>query len=205
MPVKLTDQISDQRGSIQRIAIIGAGRLGRAFAYLCAARGLDVVLEDVLPSNLREAQAGFAELAAAQSIQNKISFAASIEEAVREADLVIDFVPDELESKLEIFSLVDRMAPPKTILCTPSDALSITDLASCTYRADRCVAVQTGDGGKTLTEATQVRVLHSSKTSPQTLAVVSEFWRALGKEPLLLADPAEPMLTRNIEAGNRSR
>ncbi len=70
-----------------------------------------------------------------------LTFAATIEAAVREADIAIDFVPDELESKLEIFSLLDRMAPPKTILCTPSTAMSITDLASCTYRADRCVAV----------------------------------------------------------------
>ena len=54
----------------------------------------------------------------------------------------MDFVPDELESKLEIFSMIDRMAPPKTILCTPSYALSITDLASCVYRPDRCVAVR---------------------------------------------------------------
>ena len=58
------------------------------------------------------------------------------------ADVAVDFVPDELESKLEIFSLLDRMAPPKTILCTPSDALSITDLASCVYRPERCVAVR---------------------------------------------------------------
>ncbi len=38
--------------------------------------------------------------------------------------------------------MIDRMAPPKTILCTPSYALSITDLASCVYRPERCVAVR---------------------------------------------------------------
>ena len=43
-----------------------------------------------------------------------------MEDAVREADVAVDFVPDELESKLEIFSMIDRMAPPKTLLCTPS-------------------------------------------------------------------------------------
>ena len=50
-------------------------------------------------------------------------------------------MPDELESKLEIFSMIDRMAPPKTILCTPSEVLSITDLASCVIDlsgASRC-------------------------------------------------------------------
>ncbi len=38
--------------------------------------------------------------------------------------------------------MIDRMAPPKTIMCTPSQVLSITDLASCTYRADRCIMVR---------------------------------------------------------------
>ena len=66
----------------------------------------------------------------------------TVEDAVRDADLAVDFVPDELESKLEIFSLLDRMAPPRTILCTPTNALSITDLASCTYRAERCVGLR---------------------------------------------------------------
>ena len=55
--------------------------------------------------------------------------------------MVIDCVPDELESKLEIFCLLDRMAPPRTVLITPTTRLSIADLASCTYRADKCVAV----------------------------------------------------------------
>ena len=51
---------------------------------------------------------------------------------------VLDSVPDELESKLEIFSMVDRMAPPHTILLTPTALHSIADLASCTYRGERC-------------------------------------------------------------------
>ena len=71
-----------------------------------------------------------------------LRLATSVEDATRIADLVIDCVPDELESKLEIFSMLDRMAPPQTIFVTPTRALSIADLASCTYRAEKCIAVQ---------------------------------------------------------------
>ena len=111
--------------------MIGAGSRGRAFAAECAAAGFAVVLEDLMPSKLRRAEQEFA------SLGHAVGLAATVEDAVRDADLVVDFVPDELESKLEIWSLIDRMAPPKTVMCTPSDALSITDLASCTYRVDR--------------------------------------------------------------------
>jgi 3-hydroxybutyryl-CoA dehydrogenase len=70
-----------------------------------------------------------------------VAFVSTIEDAVREADLAIDCVPDELESKLEILWLLDRMAPPRTVLATPTTRLSIADLASCTYRPEKCVAI----------------------------------------------------------------
>ena len=60
---------------------------------------------------------------------------------MRDADLAIDHVPDELESKLEILWLLDRMALPRTVLATPTTRLSIGDLAACTYRPDKCIAV----------------------------------------------------------------
>lgn len=133
--------------AIARVAIIGAGQAGRRFALRCARAGFRVVLEDVMPANLRSAQAEFVDLVAGLGGQmgpGSMEFALTVEDAVRDAEIAIDFVPDELESKLEIFCLIDRMAPPRTILCTPTEALSITDLASCTYRGDRCFGVRGG-------------------------------------------------------------
>src|SRR3984893_14316096 len=128
---------------IRRVAVIGAGVAGRSFALACAAAGFHVVLEDVMPANLRKAEADYADLSK-RGTAGRLELALTVEDAVREADVAVDFVPDELESKLEIFSMIDRMAPPKTILCTPSEVLSITDLASCVYRPERCVAVRGG-------------------------------------------------------------
>ena len=173
-----------------QVAIIGAGPLGRRLALLCAQSGLRVVLEDVMPSNLRHAEM---ELARLDRGAENLTFAATIEAAVREADIAIDFVPDELESKLEIFSLLDRMAPPKTILCTPSTAMSITDLASCTYRADRCVAVS----GSALADAAAIEVLRSPMTSDETIAFVEKFWQSIGKRTSVIDDPAAPVLVKN--------
>ena len=128
---------------IRTVAVIGAGEQGRAFALRCARAGFATILEDVMPARLRRAREEFDQLTAPAPEQSTLlSFALTVEDAVRNADVAIDFVPDELESKLEIFSLVDRMAPPKTILCTPTKVLSITDLGSCTYRAERCVALR---------------------------------------------------------------
>jgi 3-hydroxybutyryl-CoA dehydrogenase len=178
---------------IEAVAIIGAGRLGRSFAKRCVDAGFRVILEDVMPANLRRAQEDFSE-----HWGTSLTCASTVEDAVREADLAIDFVPDELESKLEIFSMIDRMAPPKTILCTPSDAQSITDLASCTYRPDRCVAVRTD--GVDLAAAERVRLLYGVETSAETVQVMERFWARLGKQVLAESDPNPPMLVKNLIA-----
>ena len=66
---------------------------------------------------------------------------------------------------MEIFSLLDRMAPPGPFSATPSQALSISDLASCPYWPERCVAVR-ADGVGDLASAAQVRLLHAQAGSP---------------------------------------
>ncbi len=127
---------------IHKVAIIGAGSggpiAGAALALLCLRAGFATTLEDVLPGNLRRAAEQLDHVA--PGLQPR--YAASIEDAVRDADLVLDAVPDELESKLEILSLLDRMAPPAALFATPTETLSIADLASCTYRPGQCFGLR---------------------------------------------------------------
>jgi 3-hydroxybutyryl-CoA dehydrogenase len=180
---------------IRTVAVIGAGVAGRGFALACAAAGFDVVLEDVMPANLRHAEAEYADLTQ-RGTAGGLKLAMTVEDAVREADVAVDFVPDELESKLEIFSLLDRMAPPKTILCTPSYALSITDLASCVYRPERCVAVRGNllrSGGDAV-----VRLLYPPAAAAPILKAMEVFLLALGLEARREEDPEAPVLMKNL-------
>lgn len=173
---------------LRRIAVIGAGRFGLDFALRCLARGFDVTLEDVMPSRLRRAQDACSALP--PSGPGSLRLALTVEDAVRNADLSIDFVPDELESKLEIFSLLDRMAPPHTILCTPSSALSIADLASCTYRPQLCFALRLPSLDETTAEL--IRTAHSS---PDALRSIELWLQALGFAVTTQTDTAESQLT----------
>jgi 3-hydroxybutyryl-CoA dehydrogenase len=184
------------------VAVIGAGRVGRGFALACAAAGFDVVLEDVMPAKLRRAQEEYAELGALSAGAGRagtarLRVALTVEDAVRAADVAVDFVPDELESKLEIFCLVDRMAPPKTVLLTPSDALSITDLASCTYRGEQCFGVRGMVEGDAFEAARPVRLLHPKGAAAEASNAVVSFLRALGCAVQLEEDRDAPMLVKN--------
>jgi 3-hydroxybutyryl-CoA dehydrogenase len=149
------------------LALIGAGKAGRSLAAAAIRAGHRVVLEDVMPARLREAL----DEIPTEGFPGSLVTVQTVEDAVREADIAIDFVPDELESKLEIVCMVDRMAPPKTVLCIQTRALSVTDLASCTYRADRCVG---------LVFAENTTVTRGAKTSDETMALVEAFARSCG-------------------------
>jgi 3-hydroxybutyryl-CoA dehydrogenase len=124
-----------------------------------------------------------------------VAFVSTIEDAVRNADLVIDCVPDELESKLEILLLLDRMAPPRTVLATPTTRHSIADLASCTYRPTKCIAIVAE--ANTLAEnpeagaAREILLRTIAQTAPETVALLDRFWRQLGFTPRFDQDPAE--------------
>ena len=181
--------------TIRTVAIIGAGAAGRDFAALCLHAGLHVVVEDVMPANLRRAQADLA------SALGQLDLVSTVEDAVRDADIAIDFVPDELESKLEIFSMIDRMAPPRTILCTPSDALSISDLASCVYRPDLCFALGGLPPHPKTAAGLPVKLLFPPAVSLASLRTVSAFLLRLGFEAEALVDPQSPMLVKNLKPG----
>jgi 3-hydroxybutyryl-CoA dehydrogenase len=139
------------------------------------------LLEDVMPSNLHHAQEELAARADSAPFEHSVEFVSSIEDAVRGADLAIDCVPDELESKLEILWLLDRMAPPKTVIATPTTRLDIADLAACTYRADKCVALALDprDFSRLPNEAV-MRVKTVERTTPDTANLVTQFWERLG-------------------------
>ncbi|MDP9039519.1 MAG: 3-hydroxyacyl-CoA dehydrogenase NAD-binding domain-containing protein [Acidobacteriota bacterium] len=184
---------ADPEASVHTVAVIGAGSAGRDFAVRCAVAGYEVILEDVMPARLRDAEQDFRTVAP-RLAGGSLRLALTVEDAVRTADLAIDFVPDELESKLEIFCMIDRMAPPKTILVTPTDALSITDLASCTYRPDRCFALR---GPLTGAAVVPITLIVPTCAAPAELAAAERFLRRLGLNPERQADSDAPLLRRN--------
>ena len=139
--------------TVQTIAVIGAGIMGRGIAHAAALGGYRTILEDLLPTALRKAESEIranldkaVELnkvtaADADAAIRRLEYAGSVEEASREADLVIEAVPEEMESKIEIFTLLDKICRPTTILASNTSALSVTEIASVTYRAKNCLGM----------------------------------------------------------------
>jgi 3-hydroxybutyryl-CoA dehydrogenase len=181
---------------VRTVAVIGAGAMGRSIAYAAALGGYRTILEDILPAALRRAESeirnhlaeavelGAMAAPAAQAALGRLEFARSVEEAARQADLVIEAVPDELESKLEIFTLLDKICRPATILATNTSGLSVSEIASVTYRAPRCVGMRFVNPP----ESKRLEIVRGSQTDESTVAAAIEMGRRMGKETVLIRE-----------------
>jgi 3-hydroxybutyryl-CoA dehydrogenase len=170
---------------IRTIAVIGAGISGRQIAQLSALGGFRTILEDILPASLRRAEGeirdtlncaverGKIAAAIAEAALARIEYATSIEEAARSADLVIEAVPDELESKLEILTLLDKVAKPDTILATTTCSLTVTDLSSVTYRAEKILGMRFS--------AERLEIICGLETDDETVNACKETALRMGK------------------------
>jgi len=176
---------------IRTIAVIGAGAMGRSIACATALAGYRTVLEDILPASLRraaaEVRAGLDEDVRLNRITSqdaeaalaRLEYASTVEEAARLADLVIEAVPEELESKVEIFTLLDKICRPHTILVSSTSTLSVEEIASVTYRAARCVGMRFTNRVHQMKELELVR---TPQTDDETLAACMELGRRMGME-----------------------
>jgi 3-hydroxybutyryl-CoA dehydrogenase len=123
----------------ETIAVIGAGKVGRALARRAAVAGFRVVLEDLFPTSLECARqeirrtledavtSGSLDKELAAEAFARIDCATSIEDAARRAHIVMETGPDEQESKLEMFCLLDRICLPGTVIVSNCHALELSD------------------------------------------------------------------------------
>ena len=200
--------------SVQTIAVIGAGIMGRGIAHAAALGGYHTILEDLLPAALRKAETEIrsnldksVELnkvtaADADAAFRRLEYAGSVEEAAREADLVIEAVPEEMESKIEIFTLLDKISRPTTILASNTSSLSVTEIASVTYRAKRCLGMHFFNPVHKMKLLEIVRAL---ETDEETLATGVEVGKRMGKEVVVIKESPGFITSRiNAMIGNEA-
>ncbi|MFL6299380.1 MAG: 3-hydroxyacyl-CoA dehydrogenase NAD-binding domain-containing protein [Terriglobales bacterium] len=199
---------------IKTIAVIGAGIMGRGIAHAAALGGYCTILEDILPASLRKAEGeirsnldkavelGKVQKNDADAAFSRIEYAGSVEDAVRQADLVIEAVPEEIESKIEIFTLLDKVSKPHTILATNTSSLSVTEIASVTYRAKKCLGMHFFNPVHKMKLLEIVRAL---ETDDETLAACVEVGKRMGKEVVVVKESPGFITSRiNAMIGNEA-
>src|SRR5215468_7226424 len=188
--------------------------MGRGIAHAAALGGYRTILEDLLPNALRKAETEIranldqaVELnkvtaADADAAFKRLQYAGSVEEAAREADLVIEAVPEEMESKIEIFTLLDKICRPTTILASNTSSLSVTEMASVTYRAKKCLGMHFFNPVHKMKLLEIVRAL---ETDDETVAAAVEVGRRMSKETVVIKESPGFITSRiNAMIGNEA-
>jgi 3-hydroxybutyryl-CoA dehydrogenase len=182
---------------IKTIAIVGAAWLGRRLAYGVLLAGYRTVLEDISPSALEEGIAWIAQAFGDNVARGKmiaafrdaalanLSTAISAEDASREADLIIEAVPDEMEMKIELFTIFDKFAKPGAIFASTTTSLSITEIAAVTVCPERCIGMRFLSDTQ---NAGRLELVKGLETSEETIAACCEVGRRLGMEVSVLSD-----------------
>ena len=199
---------------VRTVAVIGAGIMGRGIAHAAALGGYRTILEDILPTALRKAEneirtnldkaveLGKVTQADADQALDRLEYASSVEQAAREADLIIEAVPEEMESKIEIFTLLDKVSRPTTILASNTSSLSVTEIASVTYRAPKCVGMHFFNPVHKMKLLEVVRAL---ETDDDTLAAAVEVGKRMGKEVVVIKESPGFITSRiNAMIGNEA-
>ncbi|MEM1666125.1 MAG: 3-hydroxyacyl-CoA dehydrogenase [Nitrososphaerota archaeon] len=175
----------------EKIAVVGAGTMGHGIAEVAALNGYVVFLCDISEEILREAikkiewslrkmvekgKLGNEELTLTL---NRIRTTTSLEEAAKDSKLIIEAVPENLELKKGIFSRLDGMTHPETILGTNTSSLPISEIASATSRPDKVIGIHFFNPPVIMP---LVEIVCGDKTSKQTVDSVLTFIKTLGKQ-----------------------
>lgn len=185
------------RVEVKTIAVIGADVLGRGIACVAAQCGYRTILEDVSDARLGKAVAWVAPRLergcggdavdgdAGKSASARFSTAHTVEDAIRDADLIIETLPDELEMHIELFTLLDKFAKPNAILAS-TGCFSITELAEVTFCADRCIGMRFAGSAA---ESKTMELVRGLETSNQAVVACSSVARRLGKQAVVVNEP----------------
>jgi 3-hydroxybutyryl-CoA dehydrogenase len=199
---------------VNTIAVIGAGIMGRGIAQAAAMGGYRTILEDILPNALRRAdteiranlekavELGKLSAGDAEGTVQRLEYASSVDEAARQADLVIEAVPEEMESKIEIFTLLDKICRPNTVLASNTSSLSVTEIAGVTYRAPKIVGMHFFNP---VHKMKLIEIVRALETDDHTVATAVEVGRRMGKEVVVVKESPGFVTSRiNAMIGNEA-
>lgn len=178
---------------ISNVTVIGAGTMGPRIAYRCAVSGFNVKLYDNSAEALkkgmdqirnwidtkeRESVLTGAEAAAARV---RIGSAETMAECLREVDLVIETVSENLDLKRRVFAEIDRLAPKHTLIATNSSSMPCSAIAVVTGRPEKVFNINFSDP----THDMEVEIMKGQQTANETIIAGERFCRALGMVPII--------------------
>lgn len=194
---------------IKKVAVVGAGAMGTGIAYLFATKGYEVSIRDINEDLVKRGTGKIREMIAtgvnrgkltpkeAQETMKRIKGTTDLAEAVRDADLVIEAVFEDMNLKKKLFKELDEACPQHAILSSNTSTLSITEMGSATKRPDKVIGLHFFNPAYTMK---LIEVISGKQTSEETRKIATEFSVSLEKEPVQVKDTPGFIVNRILGA-----
>lgn len=180
--------------TIRKVTVLGTGVLGSQIAFQSAFHGFEVTAYDISDEVLEGARDRLAKLAdvyardvaggadgKAETVRSSIRLTADLGEAVRDADLVIEAVPEVLSIKQETYEKLNALAPEKTIFATNSSTLLPSDIKGFTGRPEKFLALHFANQ---VWKYNTAEVMGTDETDPAVFREVADFAGEIGMVPI---------------------
>jgi 3-hydroxybutyryl-CoA dehydrogenase len=193
---------------VKKITVLGAGLMGHGIAQVAAQIGkYEVTLRDIkqefidngmkriknsLQRFLNKGQITETEL---NEILSRIHTTLDLKEAVKEADLIIEAIPENIELKKATFNEVDQYAPTHAIIASNTSSISITEMASATKRPEKVCGMHFFNPPQLMK---LVEIIRGVQTSDETISTVIEVSRKMGKETVLVKKDCPGFIVNRI-------
>jgi 3-hydroxybutyryl-CoA dehydrogenase len=181
-----------------KVGVVGLGTMGAGIAEVLARSGLDVVAVEkdadalargrgqIEGSTGRAVRRGKLTAAEQAELLGRIAFGTAVED-LKDAELVVEAVPERLDLKRELFARLDAVCPPDTILATNTSSLSVTEISVATSRPGKVVGLHFFNPAPVMK---LVEVVRTVVTEPEVVADVEALAQRLGKVDVTIGDQA---------------
>jgi len=182
---------------VTRVTVLGAGIMGNGIAQVAAQSGLEVKMRDIedkfLESGMNTIKQSLGRMvkkekiaqADADAVVARIKCTADLIEAVKDADVVIEAIPEVMALKVETYKTMDQECPDHVIFASNTSGMSITELAAATKRADRFVGMHFFNPVPLMQ---LVEIVRGYSTSEDTIKVIRDLATKMGKESIIVND-----------------
>ncbi len=208
---------------VKKIAMIGAGDMGHGIAASCLLGGYAVVLRDIEQKFVDKGMAGIKASFDKFKEKGKVTPEAyndalarltpmvDLQTAVKDADFIIEAVPEKLELKRSVFADLDKFAPKHAILASNTSNISITDIALATQRPEKVIGYHFFNPAILMK---LVEVIKGGKTSDESIQIGYDIAKKIKKVPVIVRkdspgfiynrvnEPTLLLLSKILEAGH---
>lgn len=181
---------------LKKIGVIGAGTMGNGIAQVAAKTGYSVIMRDIeerfVENGLKKIEGSLGYLVkkgrldeeGKKEILGRITGTTDIN-TMKECDLVIEAVVEDINIKNIVFGELDRICPPGTILASNTSTIPITQMAAITKRPDKFIGMHFMNPVPIMKLVEVINGLGTSQETTETIVALSE---EMGKIPVLVND-----------------